>query len=242
MPYGVCNRINFVPIGENVVLVAKELNHKDNFLEVPYVDLCFSITGEALPADHGYGLYSAISKICPELHQQENLSISTISGEPDGQGKIFLSKSSNLKIRLPYEAAKIAHALPLAGQILAIGVYPVQLGIPQIFPLHPFDKLRSRIVTIKKFQDPEPFLEAVKRQMEALGIQGNTFIPLDSEEQPLRKAIKIKQYSVVGFSLAVTDLSDEDSLKLQAHGLGGKHRMGCGIFTPFPRAWRVQDV
>jgi CRISPR-associated protein Cas6 len=208
----------------------------------PYVELSFSVIGETLPADHGYGLYSAIAHLCPLVHEQEGISISTISGEPDRQGKIYLSKSSQLKIRLPYEADKIAQILPLAGQILKVGVHSIQLSIPQIFPLRPFDKLRSRIVTIKKFQEPEPFLEAVKRQMDTLGIQGNTFIPLNEEGQPLRKAIKIKQYSVVGFGLVVTDLSDEDSISLQMKGLGGKHRMGCGIFTPFPRAWRVQDV
>ena len=46
-----------------------------------------------------------------------------------------------------------------------------------------------------------------------------------------RKAIKIKTFSVVGFSLEVADLSDEDSIKLQALGLGGKHRIGSGFLS-----------
>jgi CRISPR-associated protein Cas6 len=209
---------------------------------LPYVELSFGVIGETLPADHGYGLYGAIAHLCPKIHEQEGISISTISGEPDRQGKIYLSKSSRLRIRLPYEVDIIAQILPLAGQTLKIGTHSIQLGIPQIFQLRPFDKLRSRIVTIKKFQEPEPFLEAVKRQMDTLAIQGNAFIPLNEEGQPLRKAIKIKQYSVVGFGLVVTDLSDEDSIKLQTNGLGGKRRMGCGVFTSFPRAWRFQDV
>jgi CRISPR-associated protein Cas6 len=104
------------------------------------------------------------------------------------------------------------------------------------------NKLRSRIVTIKKFQEPEPFLEAAKRQLDALGIQGDISIPLNEEGEPSRKAIKIKTYSVVGFSVNVTELNDEDSIKLQTFGLGGKHRMGCGIFTPFPHAWRFYDA
>ncbi|NJO67115.1 MAG: type I-MYXAN CRISPR-associated protein Cas6/Cmx6 [Leptolyngbyaceae cyanobacterium RM1_405_57] len=207
-----------------------------------FVELSFGITGTTLPADHGYGLYSAIAHHCPMVHEQEGVSISTISGEPDRQGKIYLSQSSQLRIRLPYESGKIAHILPLAGQELKIGTHSIQLSIPQIFPLKPFDKLRARIVTIKKFQDPEPFLEAVKRQMDALEIQGNAVIPLDEAGLPLRKAIKIKKFSVVGFTVVVTGLSDQDSLKLQAYGLGGKHRMGCGIFTSLPRAWRFQDV
>lgn len=203
-----------------------------------FVELSFGVTGETLPADHGYGLYSAIAHLCPDIHEQEGVSILTIPGEPDRQGKIHLSQSSHLKIRLPYEPAKLALVLPLAGQILTIGKHPIQLTIPQIHPLRPVDKLRSRIVTIKKFQEPEPFKEAAQRQLDALGIQGNLILPLNEEGEPSRKAIKIKAYSVVGFSLIVTELNEEDSLKLQQHGLGGKRRMGCGIFTPFPRAWR----
>jgi len=92
--------------------------------------------------------------------------------------------------------------------------------------------LRARIVNIKGFQEPEPFLEAIKRQLGELGIQGTVAIPMNAEGKPDRKAIKIKQFSVVGFGLEVMDLSEEDSLKLQIHGLGGKRRMGCGIFVP----------
>lgn len=211
-------------------------------LNTPYVELSFGVIGQALPADHGYGLYSAIAHICPAVHDQEGISILTISGEPDRKGKIALSKSSQLRIRLPYEPDKLAHILPLAGKTLTIGNHSIQLNIPQIFPLRPYDKLRARIVTIKKFQEPEPFLEAVNRQMDALRIQGNAFVPQDETGQPLRKAIKIKSYSVVGFSVIITDLNDEDSLKLQAYGIGGKRRMGCGVFTAFPRAWRFQNV
>lgn len=213
-----------------------------NWLNLPYVELSFEVIGQTLPADHGYGLYSAIAHLCPELHEQETVSIQTISGEPDKQGKIYLSKGSRLKIRLPYEPEKITMVLPLAGQTLTIGSHRIQLGIPQIFPLQPTDKLRARIVTIKNFQEPGLFLEAARRQLDDLGIKCHAFVPVDAEGQPLRKAIKIKTYSVVGFSVVVTGLSDEDSLRLQAHGLGGKHRMGCGIFTAFPRAWRFRDA
>jgi len=204
-------------------------------LNLPYVELSFGVIGQTLPADHGYGLYSAIAHLCPEIHEQEGVSIQTFSGEPDGQGKIYLSRQSHLKIRLPYEPAKISLVLPLAGQKLTIGRHEIQLGIPQIFPLYPVDKLRSRIVTIKKFQEPEPFKDAAQRQLDTLGIQGTLILPLNELGEPSRKAIKIKTHSVVGFSLIVNDLSEEDSLKLQAFGLGGKHRMGCGIFNPLPR-------
>lgn len=224
------------------MLDTQHLLGQDVEVNLPYVELSFGVVGQTLPADHGYGLYSAISHICPKLHQQEGISIQTIAGEPDKQGKIHFAHGSHLRIRLPYQPELVAQVLPLAGQTLKIGIHSIQLEIPQIFPLRPVDKLRSRLVTIKKFQEPEPFKDAAQRQLDALGIQGNLILPLNENGEPSRKAIKIKTYSVVGFSLIVTDLSDEDSIKLQQHGLGGKHRMGCGIFTAFPRAWRFYDA
>ncbi|WP_460194446.1 type I-MYXAN CRISPR-associated protein Cas6/Cmx6 [Thermosynechococcus sp. FA-CM-4201] len=208
----------------------------------PYIELSFAVVGDVLPADHGYGLYSAIAHKCADIHGLEGLSIQTIAGKPDQQGKIFLSHRSRLKLRLPYSPSHLGLLLPLAGQQLTIGQHTIQLGIPQLYPLRPTNKLRSRIVTIKNFEEPEPFLAAAKRQLEALGIQGNLFIPLNEKGEPSRKAIKIKSYSVVGFSLIATDLRDEDSIKLQMFGLGGKHRMGCGVFTLFPHAWRFSDA
>jgi CRISPR-associated protein Cas6 len=130
----------------------------------------------------------------------------------------------------------------LAGQRLTIGTHEIQLLIPQISQLQPTDKLRSRLVTIKGFQEPGAFLEAAQRQLDTLSIQGHLSIPLNLDGEPSRKTIKIKRYSVVGFALEITNLSDEDSIKLQMLGLGGKHRMGCGIFTPFPRSWRFNDA
>lgn len=205
---------------------------------LPHVELSFGISGQTLPADHGYGLYSAIAYQEPALHQQEWFSLQTITGIPDKQGKIYLTDKSRLRIRLPGDKVPLVYTL--AGKQLTIGDHHIQLTIPQIFGLKPAQKLRSRIVTIKKFQEPEPFLEAAARQLNELGIKGTLSIPTNAEGEPDRKAIKIKQYSVVGFGLEVTDLSEEDSIKLQTFGLGGKRRMGCGVFSPFPGIRRLQ--
>jgi CRISPR-associated protein Cas6 len=212
------------------MLVIEQLNQKDNVLEAPYVDLNFNIMGETLPADHGYGLYSAIARLCPQVHEQEGLSILTIAGIPDRKGKIFLTERSHLRIRLPYYCMPMVYHL--AGKQLSIGSHSIRLAIPQIFMLRPGSRLRARIVTIKNHQEPESFLEAARGQLAALGVVGEAIIPLDLEGKPARKTIKIKTYSVVGFGLEVSGLSEEDSIKLQISGLGGKHRMGCGVFVP----------
>jgi CRISPR-associated protein Cas6 len=87
-------------------------------------------------------------------------------------------------------------------------------------------------VVIKGYQEPTAFIEAVSRQLETLEIKGRTVIPFSTQGEIERKTIKIKRFTVVGFTLAIFDLSEEDSIKLQIHGLGGKRRMGCGVFVP----------
>jgi CRISPR-associated protein Cas6 len=56
-----------------------------------------------------------------------------------------------------------------------------------------------------------------------------------------RRIVTIHDKSVVGFSVAVHDLNDEDSLKLQASGIGGRRAMGCGIFNPIVAAQAEQE-
>jgi CRISPR-associated protein Cas6 len=211
-------------------MLAAQTEIENELVNQVYVELSFSITGQSLPADHGYGLYSAIAHLAPQVHEGEGVSILTIAGIPDRQGKIFLTERSHLRIRLPYECMPMVYHL--AGKQLSIGSHSIRLGIPQIFMLRPVDRLRARIVTLKNHQEPESFLEAARLQLAALGVVGEAIVPLDIEGKPDRKTIKIKTYSVVGFGLEVSGLSEDDSIKLQVFGLGGKRRMGCGVFVP----------
>jgi CRISPR-associated protein Cas6 len=212
------------------VLVTQNSSTHTSEVDVPHVELSFGVVGKTLPADQGYGLYSSIVHICPEVHNLQRISIQTITGFPDKQGKIYLSDHSRLRIRLPVDQIPIVYRL--AGKSLKIGVHSIHLGIPKVFMLNPAPKLKARIVVIKGFQDPEPFLEAARRQLQALEITGTLNIPTHATGEVDRKVIKIKRYSVVGFGLEIADLNEEDSLKLQILGIGGKRKMGCGIFIP----------
>lgn len=206
------------------------------------VNLWFPVRGEYLYADQNHRLLASLSKKCPAIHEIKNLSINTISGIPDKQGKIALTRSSKLLIRLPVEA--IAQVYSLAGQTLIIGSYAVKLGNPELQTLQPVNKLQARLVAIKGYTEPQSFLEAAQRQFNALEIEGRIGIPANDKGEPKRLTLKInkaeqkRSYTIVGFSVIVTDLKPEDSIKLQAQGIGGKRRMGCGVFypnIPFPR-------
>ncbi|MEL4895144.1 type I-MYXAN CRISPR-associated protein Cas6/Cmx6 [Crocosphaera sp. Alani8] len=198
------------------------------------INLVFPVKGNILYADHNHKLLGCLSQKIPQIHDLEGLAINTISGIPDKQGNISLTPYSRLYLRLPVEA--IALVYPLAGQTLTIGEYQIKLGNPELQTIKGVESLKARLVTIKGYTEPGTFLQAAYRQLQALEIQANIGIPANDEGNPKRLTLKInkpkRSYIIVGFSVIVSDLSEEDSIKLQIHGLGGKRRLGCGFFYP----------
>ncbi len=132
----------------------------------PYIDLVFSLTGQTLPLDNGYIVYSALSRICPAIHKLENISIHPIAGIPESSKELRLTQRSKLQIRLPVDIIPFIYE-SLAGQTFSIGQNQFQLGIPEYNPLHPFPDLYSRLVIIRlrRFQETQRFLEAAKREL-----------------------------------------------------------------------------
>jgi len=96
--------------------------------------------------------------------------------------------------------------------------------------------------------EPEPFLDAARRQLDALEVsalpqlvqqpdveEANRSRKSGSHSQFLRRTIKIRDKEIVGFAVSIEGLSDEESLSLQENGIGGRRRFGCGIFVPVRR-------
>src|SRR5262249_9177851 len=144
---------------------------------------------------------------------------------------------SRLRLRLPAEA--IPRLLALAGKSLDLAGHRIRLGVPQVRALVPGSSLAARLVTIKGFTEPNPFLSAARRQLDALNVQAELRIPRIGQGphtgKPRRHVLQIKDRRVVGYTLQVTHLTAEGSLRLQEHGLGGRRRMGCGFFAPVKR-------
>jgi CRISPR-associated protein Cas6 len=197
----------------------------------PMVVVHFPAQGRQLPADHGYALYSAITRQLPALHGAPWLGLELLSGVPWRQGIIVLpTRGASLRLRIP--ADHYGHVLRLAGARLDIAGHSLRLGIPTARPLTPSPSLYARCVTIKKFTDPEPFLDAARRQLDALGLNATLELPTDEQGRPRRRIITIQRKHVVGFSLAAHNLNDDDSIRLQTSGIGGRRVMGCGHFNP----------
>jgi CRISPR-associated protein Cas6 len=216
------------------------------------VDLAFRIEGESIAADHGYALYSALSRIWPLLHADnetaqwmETTGIHPISGRLSGDRRIILDHaSSRLIIRLPGE--HIVDALPLTGVSLRVDGFEMRIGVPEVRALVPAPRLYGRLVIIKGFTEPAAFLDAANRQLDALGIKTALSIPsragqcaregnaerANEQGTPLRRTLRVKDKEIVGFALLAEGLTADESIRLQETGLGGRRRFGCGVFVP----------
>ena len=198
-----------------------------------HVELSFPVFGRAIPKDHAYTLYSAISKLL-DNHLPQGIAISSIRDRSLLPGRTQLSQERYLRIRTPVES--IGQLLPLAGKFLEIEGTEIGLGTPRIHALEPCAKLKAHIVTIKGFIEPQTFVDAVRRQLLSLGINGDASIPIIEtgvrKGEPRRRILRIKGKVIIGYCVVVANLSDADSYRLLSIGLGGQRHMGCGIFVP----------
>lgn len=190
---------------------------------MPHIDLAFRVIGTTVPVDHGYALYAAISRLVPALHATREVAVHPIRGRYRGEGELALLPPSRLTLRLP--AHGIPSYLPLAGTVLALEGHPLRVGVPDVRGLHPAATLYARLVTIKGFMEPGPFLEAARRQVQDMEVVADLQVGK-------RRTLCVKGTQVVGFEVLAAHLSAEDSVHLQEVGIGGRRRMGCGVFVP----------
>jgi CRISPR-associated protein Cas6 len=200
------------------------------------LDLCFPVVGTRLPCDHNYPLYAGLSRLLPCLHDGSvPFGLFPITGRYLGGGQIQLDPAWS-RLRLRVAAADIPRVLPLAGKRVRVLGTHILLGAPQVSAPRPAPTLHAHTVTINKATEPGPFLDAAQRQLQELGIKGRPEIPRVAsgrcQGQPQRNILRVKDNRIVGYSLLVHDLSAEDSQRLLAVGLGGRRRMGGGVFMP----------
>ncbi|RLS85841.1 MAG: type I-MYXAN CRISPR-associated protein Cas6/Cmx6 [Planctomycetota bacterium] len=197
------------------------------------VDLVFPTLGSSIPVDHGYPLYSALARPFPVIHHEgSDIQFCFINGEPAGEGKLRLTSQSCFRLRLG--TALIHQALALANKLLDISGHKVRLGAPNVSILAPAARLYSRFVTIKNNVEPESFLAKVRERLTERNLEGEASIPVHESGPRLgefhRKVMRIGGKSIVGYPLVLAGLNDEDSIRLQAEGIGGRQRIGAGFF------------
>jgi CRISPR-associated protein Cas6 len=189
------------------------------------VDLCFQLRGCFLPVDHGYTIYSAISRVCPAIHEDNEMGLKLIRGRYFGDGRLDISPRSELILRVPVE--RVREYLVLSGKTLEVNGDNLRVGVPQTKVLIPAVALFAQMVTTRNGQDQERFEKEVCSQMENLGIKGRLTVTK-------RRTFKVQGKQVVGYSVLLSELTALESIIAQEKGLGGRRKMGCGFFE----VWR----
>ncbi|PYS80604.1 MAG: hypothetical protein DMF67_19875, partial [Acidobacteria bacterium] len=78
------------------------LSTADSTGDAPRVNVHFPVQGRQLPADHGYTLYSAVTRQLPALHGAPWLGLELLSGIPWREGIIVLpTRGAHLRLRIP---------------------------------------------------------------------------------------------------------------------------------------------
>ncbi|NET48533.1 MAG: type I-MYXAN CRISPR-associated protein Cas6/Cmx6 [Merismopedia sp. SIO2A8] len=208
-----------------------------------FIEIQFQLRGKTLPADHGYALYSALKKALQDTEDKAfpkdlptDVHLCSIPGIPDRAGMIYLNRGSRFRLRCPSEQMQGWYRF-LQNQVFDIQGHLIRLIQPRITLPEVSDKLTSRLVTFKlkdidHIDVPRYFLESCQKGLERLDIKGQAFIPSDFNGDLARRTLQVRDKKVLGFSVVVEGLSDDDSLKLQWHGLGGRQHFGCGWFYP----------
>jgi len=189
------------------------------------IELHYPLSGRllTLPADHGYALLGAISRVLPVAHGGNGFALAPIAGRQIGNRQMMTTPDSRVVIRTTTD--RISDFLPLAGQAIEIAGQPLTIGVPHIQAVVACPSLRSRLVTIKGFFEAEQFRDAVRRHLDRLEV-GDCTISIGR-----RRTIRIHGREIVGFSTQLDALGDDDSIRVSVHGIGGRRHMGCGVFV-----------
>jgi CRISPR-associated protein Cas6 len=201
------------------------------------IDLSFVLVGSTIPLDHGYCLFASLCRIVPELHGDRRIGVHPIRGRQSAPGVLSLTERSRLKVRLAPEG--VAPYIAIAGQELDLDGHRVHVGIPRVEALVPAANLAARLVTFHHAMDAESFEADVRRELARMKIAGEPhLIPGNHSKypgQPIRRVMRIKERRMVAYPLHLVGLTAKESIRLQEEGLGGRRRMGCGVFTPLVR-------
>ena len=213
----------------------------------PIVDVSFPVLSQAeLPADHNYILFAALCRSIPELHGNDGFAVHPLAGRIVGPRVMQLCDWSRLTIRC--SANSIGTLLPLAGKQISLADRRLLIGIPQVQTLVPATALRSRLVTTKNGEELERFRTEIRRQLEAIPVNlASIWTEEERRDHPetptaaavtigKRRTLRIKDKEVVGYDILIEALSAEESLNIQQIGIGGRRRLGCGVFAPASNA------
>jgi CRISPR-associated protein Cas6 len=188
------------------------------------ITMRFPVRGDRVPLLHGYNLYSALIHANPQLKRIQ-WQLKPITGRYTRHW-IELTSESHFAIRGP---VAMLEWLQVPSPLRVERTF-VEIGEMEGRSLSHCPNLYSPIVVIKQLLNPEEtysrdrFLVSLGKQLASLDVEGMPTVGTD------KRYCQVHGRSVIGFPVSFEGLGELSSLRLQAFGLGGKQRMGCGGF------------
>lgn len=198
------------------------------------VDLAFNITCRCLPIDHAYALSQALLEVLSWLDKEKHAGMHLIHGAESSHGwqrpedpeneVLHLSRRTKLVLRLPKE--RISDARELTGAVLEIDGYRMEVGEARVRMLSTLTTIFSRYVVANENEDEEQFIQRAAEQMRAMNITVRKLLCGRS------RVFHLPDERIFTRRLMATDLTREESIRLQQEGLGPGRKLGFGLFIP----------
>jgi CRISPR-associated protein Cas6 len=186
------------------------------------VDVAFELGGESVARDHSAALWRALERALPWLGEDEETAVLPIRAARLTGGRLALNRRSRLMLRLP--RSRVAAALALCGTRLDLDGDAVEPGraMTRALIAHP-TIYAHRVVTGE--EEEIAFMASAERELAALAVRGDFICGQ-------RSGGRGPEGELVGFSVMLTGLHPDESLRVQTAGLGRHRKLGCGIFVP----------
>lgn len=189
------------------------------------VDAVFPLSGGQIPAEHSYALYGALSSRFPNLHEADWLGVHPIFGRLVADHRLRLTSRSELRLRVPVD--RLGDVARFAKTKLYLHDTPVQVGHLDVRTLEPAAELLCPRVLFSHRVTEEEFAASLSFHLTRLGIRSDCALYRPAP------SLELKGLHLVAFAVRLSGLSPDESARILFYGLGGKRRMGCGLFGPW---------
>jgi CRISPR-associated protein Cas6 len=181
----------------------------------------FELAGTDLPRDYRAPLWDAIRAVLAWLDEAPGAGVHEIKAPLTDQGYL-LPRRARLALRVP--EARAAEAEALAGRELSVAGRRLSVGAARRRPLAPFPTLNAAFVATAASTELG-HQEAVAALLEAAGVPARFICGR-------MRVVHAGPLELAGASVVLHQLRPEQSLHMQAVGLGGHRHLGCGLFLP----------
>jgi len=188
----------------------------------PVIDLAFDLIGTTIPLDYHYRLWKALKPMLPWISEEPGGGIVGIGLVKTGTEDALLSHRSRLTLRVPRN--RVGAASDLVGFHFRLGIDDLKIGAVHERPLKASPTLYAPLVVL----DEPDELRFTSTLMERLDSLGTPCKPILGRRRSLRLALD----AIDAFPVALQGCNADQSLRIQALGLGNRRRLGCGVFVP----------